>query len=258
MGMAIPPFNDDESLSVLTAAADIGLTFWVTSDAYGSTEALIGKWFASTGRRNEIFLATKFGRGTVGADGKMKISGDRETVLSSCEKSLERLGTSWIDLYCQHRVDPDVPIEVTVGAMKELVHEGKVRELGLSECSAATLRRACKIHPIAAAEMEFSPFALEIEDPRTGFKAVARELGVSIVCYAPVGKGFLTGRFRSREDLGEKDFRRMIPRFSEEHFGGNLRLVEALEGVAGGKGCTAGQLVLAWILAQGEGKISPF
>ncbi|KAH8786441.1 aldo-keto reductase [Hyaloscypha sp. PMI_1271] len=252
MGMSIPPFNDEESLEVLTAAADMGLNFWVTSSGYGPNEALLGRWFrANPSRRSEIFLATKFGRVIV--DGKILHPGTPEHVKASCAKSLERLGVEYIDLYSQHRVDPETPIEVTVRAMKTLVEEGKVRYLGLSECSARTLRRANKVHPIAAAEMEFSPFALEIEDPQIGVLAAARECGTVIVAYAPLGKGFLTGTIKSRDDFPEGDARKtMFPRFSEENFGGNLKLVEELGEVAKEKGVRVGQLVIAWVLAQGD------
>jgi aryl-alcohol dehydrogenase-like predicted oxidoreductase len=233
----------------------MGLNFWVTSAGYGPNEALLGRWFRETGRRNEIFLGTKFGRKMV--DGKMLHPGTPEYVRSSCEASLKALGVEYIDLYSQHRVDPETPIERTVAAMKELVKEGKVRYLGLSECSSKTLRRANDVHPIAAAEMEFSPFALEIEDPATGFLNTARELGTSIVAYAPLGKGFLTGSIKSRDDFPEGDARKtMFPRFSEENFAGNLRLVEELECVAREKGVKVGQLVIAWILRQGDGKSS--
>jgi aryl-alcohol dehydrogenase-like predicted oxidoreductase len=182
----------------------------------------------------------------------MEVDGSKEYVKAACTKSLERLGTDRIDLYSQHRVDPNTPVEETVASMAELKAEGKIRYLGLSECSARTLKRACKIHPIAAAEIEFSPFALEIEDSQTEFLAAARELGVVINAYSPLGKGFLTGSIKRREDFAEGDARRMFPRFSEENFKGNRRLVEGLEGLegmAGEKACTTGQLVLAWILA---------
>ena len=251
---SIPPYNDTESLAVLTAAADLGLNFWVTSSGYGPNEALLGRWFrANPSRRSEIFLATKFGRVIV--DGKMLHPGTPEYVRTSCEKSLETLGVEYIDLYSQHRVDPETPIEETVRAMKALVDEGKVRYLGLSECSARTLRRASKIHHIAAVEMEFSPFALEIEDPGIGVLQAARECGTAVVAYAPLGKGFLTGAIKSRDDFPDGDARKtMFPRFSEENFAGNLRLVEELTKVAEEKGVKTSQLVIAWILAQGSGE----
>ena len=257
MSMAIEypsrPLNDEESLQVLTAAADMGVSFWDTSDAYGNNEQLIGRWFKETGRRDEIFLATKFGIRR--EDGKMTVNGSPEYVKEACAASLERLGTDCIDLYYQHRVDSTVPIEKTVQAMAELKAEGKIRYLGLSECSATTLRRACKVHPIAAAQMEFSPFALEIESPETDFLRTAREVGVKIVVYAPLGKGFLTGAIRSRADMDPQDVRFMMhPRFSDENFDGNLKLVDGFDALAKKKGCTIGQLAIAWVMAQGEGE----
>lgn len=261
MGMSIildpTKSNDEESLRVLTAAADMGINFWVTSDRYGpfTNEELLGRWFAETGRRDEIFLVTKFGT-KLSAAGQFEIDGTPEYVKQACEASLKRLNTDRIDLYCQHRVDPATPIERTVEAMAELKHEGKIRYLGLSECSARTLRRAHAVHPIAAAEMEFSLFALEIETPDTNFLPTARDLGVKIIAYSPLGRGFLTGAIRSRDDFHENDLRKTIyARFSEENFAGNLRLVEGLESIAKEKGCTTGQLALAWLLAQGEGNI---
>ncbi|KAH8682115.1 aldo-keto reductase [Xylariales sp. PMI_506] len=245
-------FNDEESFRVLTRAADLGITFWDTSDMYGpfTNEQLIGRWFKETGRRDEIFLATKFAN--IFKDGKMTICGTPEYVKQACRDSLERLQTDRIDLYYQHRVDPRTPIEKTVAAMAELQKEGKVRYLGLSECSARTLRRAAAVAPIAAAQMEFSPFALQIESEQTGFLAAARELGVKIVAYSPLGRGFLTGAIRSRDDLDARDNRRGHPRFSEENFPDNIRLVETLAGIARDKGVTPGQLALAWVLAQGD------
>jgi len=246
-------YDDAESLKVLTKAANLGITFWDTSDIYGphTNEKLLGHWFKETGRRNEIFLASKFGN-VFNADKQMEVRGDKEWVHQACKESLERLGVDHIDLYYQHRVDEKTPIEDTVEAMVELKKQGKIRYLGLSECSAATLRRACKVHPIAAAQMEYSPFALEIESEQTEFLKTARELGVKIVAYSPLGRGFLTGSIKSRNDLDEKDSRFSHPRFSEEHFGDNLKLVKMLSDLAAKKGCTPGQLSLAWVLAQGE------
>jgi aryl-alcohol dehydrogenase-like predicted oxidoreductase len=217
-----------------------------------SNERLLGKWFKKTGKRTDIFLATKFAN--VYENGKLtgKVRGDKEYVRFACQKSLERLGVDTIDLYYQHRVDPRTPIEETVEAMVELKNEGKIRYLGLSECSANTLRRACKVHPIAAAQMEYSPFALEIESEQTEFLKTARELGVKIVAYSPLGRGFLTGTITSRADLDPSDSRIAHPRFSEQHFGKNLELVEALSSIAKRKGITAGQLSLAFVLAQGQ------
>ncbi|KAJ4355478.1 uncharacterized protein N0V89_003494 [Didymosphaeria variabile] len=246
-------YDDSESLEVLTRAADLGITFWDTSDIYGphTNEKLLGKWFAQTGRRSEIFLATKFAN-HIDENGNHAVRGDREYVKQACKASLERLGVEHIDLYYQHRVDTTVPIEETVSAMAELKKEGKIRYLGLSECSASTLRRAHKVHPIAAAQMEYSPFALEIESEQTDFLKTARELGVKIVAYSPLGRGFLTNTIKTRDDIDPSDNRAKHPRFSAEHFDDNLKLVQALAGIAKEKGCTAGQLSLAWVAAQGE------
>jgi aryl-alcohol dehydrogenase-like predicted oxidoreductase len=256
MGMSISLMlstgrDEEEVFKTLTKAADLGITFWDTSDAYLDNEEIIGKWFRDTGRRDEIFLATKFGVKV--ANGKLEVIGRPEYVAEACQKSLERLGTDRIDLYYQQRVDTTVPIEKTVGAMAQLVKERKVRYLGLSECSAATLRRACKVHKIAACQMEYSPFALDVET--SGFLVAARELGVKIIPYSPLGRGFLTGAIKSRSDLDSKDPRfTMHPRFSEQNFDANLRLVDIFAQLAKEKGCTSGQVALAWVLHQGEGK----
>jgi aryl-alcohol dehydrogenase-like predicted oxidoreductase len=245
--------DDDNALRVLTRAADIGITFWDTADMYGpfTNEALIGRWFRETGRRNEIFLCTKFGLKVI--DGKPTLDGSAEYVEEACNASLKRLGTTYIDLYYVQRVDSSTPIEITVSAMKKLKDGGKIRYLGLSECSAKTLRRAHAVHPIAAAEMEYSPFALEIESPQTNFLNTARELGTKIVAYSPLGRGALTGTIKTREELVEaKDVRLMFPQFSEENFPHNLSFAEALGLLAKEKGCTPGQLSLAWCLAQGD------
>lgn len=246
--------TDEESLKVLTQAADMGLNLWVTSDWYGpfTNEQLLGRWFKETGRRDEIFLCTKFGSRLI--DGKMEVCGTPEYVREACEGSLKRLQTDRIDLYAAHRVDSKVPIEKTVEAMAQLKAEGKIRHLGLSECSARSLRRACAVHQIATAEMEFSAFALEIESPETNFLATARELGVKIMAYSPLGRGFMTGAIKSRADFDPMDRRIVFPRFDEENFAGNLKLVESMAAIAKEKGCTPGQLALAWVLAQGDGK----
>lgn len=264
-------FDNEQSYQVLTKAADMGVTLWDTSDVsstavvgastpfidlqipqvYGphTNEQLIGKWFKETGRRQEIFLCSKFGNLRI--DGKPAVRGDKEYVKQACNASLERLNTDVIDLYYVHRIDPQVPIEETVQAMVDLKKEGKIRYLGLSECSARTLRRAHAIHPIAAAQMEFSPFALEIESEQTKFLETARELGVKIVAYSPLGRGFLTNTIKSRADFDEGDNRLNHPRFSDEHFGENLKLVQTLADIADKKGCTPGQLTIAWVMAQG-------
>jgi aryl-alcohol dehydrogenase-like predicted oxidoreductase len=245
-------YDDKASLDTLTWAADHGITFWDTADVYGphTNERLLGKWFKETGRRNEIFLATKFANAIV--DGKHIVRGDAPYVKAACAASLERLNTDHIDLYYQHRVDPNTPIEETVSAMAELKKEGKIRYLGLSECSERTLRRAHAVHPIAAIQMEYSPFALEIESEQTNLLKAARELGVKIVAYSPLGRGFLTNTIKSRDEFAADDNRLNHPRFSEEHFGENLKLVETLSAIAEKKGVTPSQLVLAWVLAQGE------
>jgi len=243
--------DEEEVFKTLTKAADLGITFWDTSDAYLDNEDVIGKWFRETGRRDEIFLATKFGLKR--DNGKAEVIGRPEYVAEACQKSLERLGIDRIDLYYQHRVDTTVPIEKTVEAMAQLVKQGKVRYLGLSECSAVTLRRACKVHQIAVCQMEYSPFALEVET--TGFLDVARELGVKIVPYSPLGRGFLTGAIKSRADFDPQDPRlTMFPRFSEENFAANLKLVDIFAEIAKEKSCTSGQAALAWVLSQGKGR----
>lgn len=247
-------YDDTESTNVLTRAADLGVTFWDSSDIYGpeTNERLIGRWFKSTGRRNEIFLATKFGNTYENGQRGGAVRGDAAYVKQACAASLERLGIDCIDLYYQHRVDNKTPIEETVKAMAELKKEGKIRYLGLSECSARTLKRAHAVHPIAAIQMEYSPFALEIESDQTQLLKTARELGVKVVAYSPLGRGFLTNTIKSRADLDPKDTRANHPRFSEEHFDENLKLVSTLSSIAQKKGVTPGQLVLAWVLAQGE------
>lgn len=263
MGMSIPNSagipDEKMSLATLTAAADLGVTFWDTSDMYGPhhNEELLGRWFRENPkRRGEIFLATKFAVRITGPGMQMTVDGSAAYVREACEASLKRLGVDCIDLYYAHRIDPKVPIEETVGAMAELVKEGKIKYVGLSECSARTLRRACKVHPIAAAQLEFSPFALEIEDENIGLLKACRENGVKVVVYSPLGRGWLTGSIRSRDDLDPKDMRlTMHPRFSEENFPSNLKLVEGVEVMAKEKGCTPGQLALAWVLAQGDGEI---
>eukprot|EP00160_Parvularia_atlantis_P015182 Unigene4208_Nuclearia_a/m.12796 Unigene4208_Nuclearia_a/g.12796 ORF Unigene4208_Nuclearia_a/g.12796 Unigene4208_Nuclearia_a/m.12796 type:complete len:334 (+) Unigene4208_Nuclearia_a:33-1034(+) len=243
--------DDEESLRVLHHSLDVGCTFWDTSDIYGpfKNEILLGQVLKM--RRREVFLCTKFGIVRDPANPSFRaVSGKPEYVRKACEASLQRLGVDCIDLYYQHRVDKDTPIEETVGAMAELVREGKVRFLGLSECSAATLRRAHKVHPIAAVQIEYSPWSLDIEE--NGLLAACRELGVSIVAYSPLGRGFLTGSIKSPDDFAPDDYRRFAPRFSKENFHKNLELVDKLKELAAKKGCTVSQFVLAWVLAQGD------
>ncbi|KZT34482.1 aldo-keto reductase, putative [Sistotremastrum suecicum HHB10207 ss-3] len=242
--------SDEESFKLLDHIVDSGCTFWDTSDIYMNNEDVIGAWFKRTGRRTEIFLCTKFAS-SIDKDGNRVVRGDPEYVHQACARSLKRLGIDVIDLYYVHRIDPKVPIEKTVGAIAELVKAGKVRHVGLSECSSETLRRAYAVHPIAAVQMEYSPFALEIESEQTKLLATARELGVAIVAYSPLGRGVLTGQYKSRDDFAPDDFRLAMPRFSAENFDKNLVLVDKLRVLAERKGATPGQLTLAWILAQG-------
>lgn len=253
-----PAEAEKKHLEVLTKAADAGEVFWDTSDMYGpfTNEELIGKWFQLTGRRKEIFLCTKFGIMYNYETGQMDVRGDREYIRQCVDASLKRLQTDYIDLYYQHRVDIRTRIEDTVSAMAELVKEGKVRYLGLSECSAKTIERAHKVHPIAAVQIEYSLFTLDIERPEIGVKKTCDELGIAIVAYSPLGRGMLTGEIRSRSDLKPDDFRMVLPRFSEENFPKNLQLVDKVVELANKKGCTPGQLALAWLLKQG-GNIIP-
>jgi len=241
---------------VLTKAADLGLTFWDTSDIYGpfTNEELLGRWFKLTGRRKEIFLATKFGGRF--ENGAMSVRGDPEYVRQCIEGSLKRLGVDYVDLYYQHRVDYNTKIEDTITAMAALVKEGKVRYLGMSECSNKTLLRALKVHPIAAVQLEYSLFALEIE--AAGLKKTCDENGIAVVCYSPLGRGLLTGEIKARSDFKEGDFRLHMPRFSEENFQFNMDLIEKLRSISEKKKCTPGQLSLAWLMKQGENVIPLF
>ncbi len=237
-----------ESLATVRRALDLGVTFLDTSDVYGDghNEELVGE--AIAGRRDEVQLATKFSLRR-DASGAVGIDGRPENVRACAEASLRRLGVDVIDLYYQHRVDPTVPIEDTVGAMAELVQAGKVRHLGLSEASAESIRRAVAVHPIAALQSEWSLWTRDLE---AEVLAVAREHGIGIVPFSPLGRGFLTGAVTSPDDFAEDDFRRGHPRFTGEAFTANLRLVDAVRAMAAERGVTAGQLALAWVLAQGD------
>jgi aryl-alcohol dehydrogenase-like predicted oxidoreductase len=248
MSQSYGPADTDESLATIARALDRGVVFLDTANVYGDghNEELVGR--AIAGRRDEVFLATKFSLAR-DADGRIGIDGSPENVRRSCEASLRRLGVDHIDLYYQHRVDPKVPIEDTVGAMADLVTEGKVRHLGLSEASARSIERAAAVHPIAALQSEWSLWTRDIEDE---VLPVARKHGIGIVPFSPLGRGFLTGAIGSPDDFGPGDFRRDNPRFQGENFARNLRLVEEVRRIAREKGCTPGQLALAWLMAQGD------
>lgn len=237
-----------ESVQVIHQALDLGCTFLDTADMYGpfTNEQLVGR--AIAGRRDEVVLATKFGneRSTDGA--RLGINGRPEYVRQACDASLQRLGVDTIDLYYQHRVDPDTPVEDTWGALAELVQAGKVRHLGISEAAPATIRQAHAVHPVTAVQTEYS---LWTRDPEREVLDTCRELGIGFVAYSPLGRGFLTGRFRTPEDLPEGDFRRSNPRFQGEAFQQNLQLAREVRELAEAKGCTPAQLALAWVLAQG-------
>ena len=242
--------DESESLATLDRALELGINFLDTSDAYGphANELLIGGWLK--GRRNQVFLATKFGIVRDPNDPQKRgVDGSPAYVRKSVEGSLQRLGIETIDLYYQHRVDPKTPIEETVGAMARLVEEGKVRFLGLSEASPATLERAYSVHPIAALQTEYS---LWTRDPEPEVLPACRKLGVAFVAYSPLGRGFLTGAFKTPGDFDPDDTRRLHPRFQSENFARNLELVEKVKQLAVLAGVTASQLALAWVLAQGE------
>jgi len=241
--------DEGEAIATIHRALELGVNFLDTADAYGpfKNERLVGR--AIKDRRDEVVLATKFGSVRNEQGERLGIRGDREYVLAACNASLERLGTEHIDVYYQHRVDPNTPIEETVGAMAELVAQGKVRYLGLSEAAAETIRRAHAVHPISALQTEYSLWTRDVEDE---ILPAIRELGIGLVAYSPLGRGFLSGRIHSVDDLEASDFRRANPRFQGENFQKNLDLVERVEELAASKGCTAAQIALAWVLAQGE------
>ncbi len=241
--------DEGEAIATIHRAIELGVDFLDTADMYGpfTNERLVGRAIAD--RRDQVVLATKFGNERREDGSFVGINGRPEYVHEACNASLERLGVDHIDLYYQHRVDNSTPIEETVGAMKELVEAGKVRHLGLSEASPATIRRAHAVHPITALQSEWS---LWTRDPEAEVIPTVRELGIGFVAYSPLGRGFLSGRIRSVDDLDEKDFRRRGPRFQGENFQRNLDLVAQVEAIAAEKGATPSQLALAWVLAQGD------
>lgn len=251
MGMSefYGPSDEAESLNTLHHALDLGIFFWDTADIYGvgRNEELVGK--ALKGHRDQVVLATKFGNQRNPDGSFVGINGRPEYVRQACDASLRRLGIDTIDLYYQHRVDPTVPIEETVGALSRLVEEGKVRFLGLSEAAPATIRRAHAVHPITALQTEYSLWS---RDPEEEILPTCRELGIGFVAYSPLGRGFLTGQIKSVDDLPEGDWRRTNPRFQGENFQKNLDLVRRIEEIAREKRCKPSQLALAWLLAQGE------
>lgn len=241
--------DDEESIRTIHRALELGVTFLDTADMYGvgRNEELVGR--AINGRRSEVVLATKFGNVRAPEGTRLGVNGRPEYVKSACEASLKRLGVDYIDLYYQHRVDPNTPIEETVGAMADLVREGKVRYLGMSEAAPDTIRRAFAVHPIAALQTEYSLWSRDVEDE---ILPVCRELGIGFVPYSPLGRGFLTGQIQKFEDLEEDDFRRHSPRFRGDNFAKNLELVAKIKEIAGEKSCQPSQLALAWLLAQGD------
>lgn len=241
--------NDDESIRTIHRALEMGITLLDTADMYGvgKNEELVGK--AINGHRNQVAIATKFGNVRAEDGAFLGINGRPEYVKKACEASLRRLGVDHIDLYYQHRVDPNTPIEETVGAMADLVREGKVRYLGLSEASASTIRRAHDVHPITAVQTEYSLWSRDVEDE---ILPACRELGVGFVPYSPLGRGFLTGQIQKFEDLAVDDYRRLSPRFQGENFQKNLELVQKIHEIAREKDCQPSQLALAWLLAQGD------
>jgi aryl-alcohol dehydrogenase-like predicted oxidoreductase len=241
--------DDNESLATIHRALDLGVNFLDTADAYGpfTNERLVGKAIAD--RRDDVVIATKFGNVRGESGERLGVRGDPEYVRQACHASLERLGVDHIDLYYQHRVDPNTPIEDTVGAMSELVQQGKVRYLGLSEASPQTIRRAHEVHPISALQTEYSLWARE---PEEEILPTVRELGIGFVPYSPLGRGFLTGTIRSLDQLAEDDFRRSQPRFQRGNLEHNVAIVEVVDEVAHEKGATAAQIALAWVHAQGE------
>ncbi|RFU81138.1 aldo-keto reductase [Trichoderma arundinaceum] len=246
------PAPDEERMAFLDQAYELGERFWDTSDMYGDCEDLLGKWFAANpGKRDNIFLATKFG---IRADGKgINVNSSPEYCREAIEKSLKRLGLPFVNLFYVHHLDKVTPIEKTMEALVELKNAGKIQHIGLSECSANTLRRASAIHPVACVQMEYNPFTLEIESPERRFLQTAREVGTAVVAYSPLGRGLLTGSIQTKEDITKAgDMRTMLPRFTGDNLDKNLATVAKINEIAKSKGVTPSQLALAWVLAQGD------
>ncbi len=241
--------DDAGALATIHRALELGVTFFDTAEVYGpyANEELLGRAFA--GRRDDVVIATKFGTIRHTADDAVGVDGSAANVRLSVEGSLRRLRTDYIDLYYQHRMDPDVPVEETVGVLGELVQEGKIRHIGLSEAAPATIRRAHAVHPVTALQTEYSLWS---RDPEQAILPLVRELGIGFVPYSPLGRGFLTGTIRSVDQLDESDFRRSNPRFAGENLQANIRIVEQVDAVAGQLGAKSGQVALAWLLAQGS------
>jgi aryl-alcohol dehydrogenase-like predicted oxidoreductase len=249
MSQSYGPGDDQESVATIHRALDLGMTFLDTADVYGLTanERLVGR--AIAGRRDEVVLATKFGNQRRPDGSWVRVNGEPDYVRQACDASLERLGVDHIDLYYQHRVDRSVPVEDTWGALAGLVEAGKVRYLGISEAAPDTVRRAHAVHPVTAGQYEWSLFSRDLEDELV---PTLRELGIGVVAYSPLGRGFLSGRITSPDDFGEDDFRRGHPRFTGENFARNLELVERVRQLAAAKGVTPSQLAIAWVLSRGD------
>ncbi|KAK2038826.1 aldo/keto reductase [Colletotrichum somersetense] len=260
MGLSVAygkPGSDEERLAFLDRAWELGATNWDTADCYGDNEDLVGKWLGlHPERRGDVFLATKFGIRAKddGSDYGVWFDTSPGYCREACERSLKRLGVDSIDLYYIHRLDDKTPVEKTIEEMVRLKSEGKIKHFGISECSSATLRRAHAVHPIAAVQVEYNPWSLEIEGVAgTDLLRTCRELGVAVFAYSPLGRGIMTGRYRSADDFDASDYRRHLPRFAGENFRRNTELADRFAAVAGGRhGCSAGQLALAWLLAQGD------
>ncbi|KAF8997494.1 NADP-dependent oxidoreductase domain-containing protein [Cyathus striatus] len=245
--------SDEERFKVLDTALERGCNFWDTANMYGDSEELIGQWFKYSGKRDQVFLATKCGYTSfTGQITDRLINGEPEFIRAEFEKSISKLCTNRVDLYYLHRADPTIPIEKSVEALAKLVKEGKVNYIGLSEVSAETLRRAHAVHPIAAVQMEYSPFVLDAECEKYALLKTCRELGVKLVAYSPLGRGMLTGQLKSPKDFEEGDIRKYFPRFNEENFPKSLALVDKIKTIGVKCNATPGQVSLAWLLAQGE------